>query len=178
MMHKGEEQMSRRNVLKYLAAVFAWLLWPTGKESVADKTAIEHPYKDPLEYTKHLRCDNCGMDRNKWARTRYSFNSPKGELHTCSIHCLAVLSVKLKTAPRDVMAAEYFHPENMLDAEKAFYVIGSRAPGTMTISSKIAFSSREEAEAFARKQGGRTAGFEQAMKEAMNEIKHHIKSHE
>jgi len=154
------------------------LLWATGKESVADKSAIEHPFKEPPEYTKHVRCDNCGMDRNKWARTRYSFQSPEGEFHTCSIHCMAVLSVKLKTDPRNVKAAEYFHPENMLDAEKAFYVIGSRAPGTMTMSSKIAFSSKEEAEAFAREQGGRTAGFDAAMTEAMNEIKGHMKSHE
>lgn len=169
--------MNRRTVLKYLAAGFACLLWPTGSRSAAVKTAIEHPFKEPPEYSKHVRCDNCGMDRNKWARTRYSFDSPHGEFHTCSIHCLAVLSIKLKTVPRNVKAAEYFHPENMLDAEKAFYVIGSSAPGTMTMSSKIAFSSREEAEAYSREQGGRTAGFDGAMNAAMNEINRHMKSH-
>lgn len=167
--------MNRRSALKFLAALFSFLLWPADNKAFAGGAAVEHPIDHPKEYTKHKRCANCGMDRNKWARTRHSFHSDKGEFHTCSIHCVAVLSIKLRTEARGVRVAEYFYPENMVGADKAFYVIGSRAPGTMTGTSKIAFSSRNAAESFAREQGGRQAGFKEAMDEAMKEIKRHMK---
>lgn len=132
----------------------------------AEKFEIDHPINNPHKYTDKVKCDNCGMDRNKWARTRHEFESSKGSVHTCSIHCVAVMCLKLKQEPKNVKAAEYLHPEKMLDSDKAFYVIGSTAPGTMTQKSKIAFSSKEEAEKFAAKYGGAAANFEGAMNEA------------
>ncbi len=132
---------------------------------------IEHPIKNPQRYTDHSRCDNCGMDRNRWARTRYEFETSKGRFYTCSIHCVAVLAYfKAKEVPRNVKVAEYMRPERMIDAEKAIFVIGSYAPGTMSPVSKIAFSSREEAERFAMKYGGRIADFKTTLSEAKKEI--------
>lgn len=131
---------------------------------------IEHPLKNPPIYTEHKRCDNCGMDRNKWARTRYDFDTSKGRFYTCSIHCVAVMSYKLKEEPRNVMVAEYLRPEKMLDADKASFVIGSSAPGTMSPISIIAFPSREEAERFASRYGGKVADFKEALGEAKREI--------
>jgi len=132
----------------------------------AEKPDIEHPIKNPPKYTDRERCDNCGMDRNKWARTRYEFQTSKGTFHTCAIHCVAVMSMKLKEEPKNVKVAEYLHPENMLDAEKAFFVVGSSAPGTMTQKSKIAFPSKDTAEKFAAKYGGTVTNFEGALSEA------------
>lgn len=137
----------------------------------AEKFDIEHPLKNPQKYTEKTNCDNCRMDRNKWARTRHEFHNSKGTFHTCSIHCVAAMSRKMKENPGDVKVAEYMHPENMLDAGKAFYVIGSTAPGTMTGKSKIAFSKKEEADKFAARYGGVVAGFERALTEARKELK-------
>lgn len=131
---------------------------------------IEHPIKNPQRYTAKDRCDNCGMDRNKFARTRHEFQTSKGKFYTCSIHCVAVMGMKLKEEPRDVKVAEYLHPERMLDADRAYYVIGSSAPGTMTLRSKIAFSTKEEAERFALRYGGTVSSFEQALLEARKEV--------
>jgi len=132
---------------------------------------IEHPIKNPPLYTDHRRCDNCLMDRNKWARTRYDFETSKGKFYTCSIHCVAVLSLKLKEEPKNVRVAEYMRPETMLEASRAFFVIGSIAPGTMSKISKIAFSSKEEAESFVKRYGGRVVDFNTALSEALKEIK-------
>ncbi len=132
---------------------------------------IEHPIEDPKRYTDHPRCDNCGMDRNRWARTRYEFETSKGRFYTCSIHCVVVLAFfKLKEVPQDVKVAEYLRPERMLDAERAVFLIGSSMPGTMSPVSKIAFSSKEEALRFAMKYGGRIADFKTALSEAKKEI--------
>lgn len=131
-----------------------------------ERLEIEHPIKNPPKYTDKEKCDNCGMDRNKWARTRHEFRNSKGAFYVCSINCVAALSIKTKTHPMDVKVAEYLKPDNMLDAEKAFYVVGSTAPGTMSPISKAAFSVKEEAEKFAVKYGGTVMDFEGALNAA------------
>jgi nitrous oxide reductase accessory protein NosL len=135
-----------------------------------EELVIEHPFKNPIKYTDKEKCDNCGMDRNKWARTRHEFRTSKGPFHTCSIFCVAVMSMKFKEAPVKVSVADYLHPERMIDADKAFYVIGSTAPGTMTIVSKIAFPSKEDAQRFVSRYGGTISGFKGALAAARKEI--------
>ncbi|MBI4686868.1 MAG: nitrous oxide reductase accessory protein NosL [Nitrospirae bacterium] len=155
-------------------AVFAGTIF------TAEKFNIEHPIKNPPKYTDKERCDNCGMDRNKWARTRYEFETSKGKFHTCSIHCVAVMKMKLADTPKSVKAAEYLNPEKMFDADTAFYVIGSTAPGTMTAKSKIAFPSKEEAEKFSAKYGGTVGSFSDALSEAEKDVhghRHHEHKH-
>ena len=169
--------MSRRDLLKFAAGLMAGIIWPFRKYLFAEKPGVEHPISAPLVYTEKTRCDNCGMDRNKWARTRYDFTSDKGAYHTCSIHCLAVLSMKLQTKAENVKTAEYFHPEHMLKADEAVYVIGSDAPGTMTRTSKIAFGERGEAEKFIVDHGGRIGDFYGALAEAIKELDTHMKPH-
>ncbi|MEW6410795.1 MAG: nitrous oxide reductase accessory protein NosL [Nitrospirota bacterium] len=138
-----------------------------------EKFDIEHPIKNPLRYTDKEKCDNCSMSRNKWARTRYEFETSKGKIYTCSIHCVVVMSMRLKEEPKDVKVAEYLCPERMIDADKAFYVIDSTAPGTMTKRSKITFSTKEKAEKFAARYGGTVAMFEDALSETKKEVHIH-----
>jgi len=135
----------------------------------AERLTIEHPFRSPQKFTDHERCDNCGMDRNKYARTRYEFETDRGTHYTCSIACVAVLGMKLNEQSRNVRVAEYLHPEKMLDAGRAFYVMGSTAPGTMTAVSKIAFESRKKAAAFAARYGGKVVGFSDALDAARKE---------
>jgi nitrous oxide reductase accessory protein NosL len=138
-----------------------------------EKLEIEHPIKNPTKYTDREKCDNCGMDRNKWARTRYEFQNSKGSFYTCSIHCVAVMGIKIKEEVRNVKVAEYLRPEKMLDADRAFFVVGSTAPGTMTAKSKIAFSTKEEADKFAARYGGIVTNYEGALNEAKTGIHGH-----
>jgi nitrous oxide reductase accessory protein NosL len=155
----------------FFAVIVSFAL--SGSVFSAEDFNIEHPIKNPPKYSEKTRCDNCGMDMNKWARTRYEFQMNRDKYHTCSIFCVAAMSAKLKAEPSGVRAAEYLHPEKMLDANKAYYVIGSTAPGTMTRTSKIAFSSKQEAEKFAAKYGGSVSGFGAALAEVKKEIHKH-----
>lgn len=169
--------MNRRNFLKYFLSLLLYLAFPLKRAISAEDLNIEHPINNPPEYTDKKKCDNCGMDRNKWARTRHGFQNPEGKFYTCSIHCVAALSMKLKEEPANVKAAEYFHPENMLDAKKAVYIMGSALPGTMTKISKVALASEEEAEKIIGKYGGTVLSFEKALSEAKKEIPSHSKTH-
>lgn len=169
--------MNRRELLKFLAVLSTGLFVPLKGRAFAKNLDIEHPFKNPPAYTDKQRCDNCGMDRNKFARTRHEFQNAKGKFYTCSIHCVAALNMKLQEKAEQVKVAVYLHPENMLDADKAVYVIGSSAPGTMTLKSKIAFASRAEAEKFAADYGGQIGGFESALAEAAKELHQHQHMH-
>ena len=171
--------MSRRKLFKFLAMLFLSLFFPFKSLGFAEKLKIEHPIKNPPDYTDKKRCDNCGMDRHKWARTRHEFQNPEGRFYTCSMHCLVILSIKMKEDARNVKVADYFHPDRMLNADDAVYVTGSAAPGTMTKTSKIAFSSKKESEKFVAEYGGTISGFEGALSEARKEIQHQrMKSHQ
>lgn len=158
---------------KILLIIISILLFSYGGLKATEKFLLPHPIKDPVHYTDRVKCDNCGMNRNKWARTRYQFHTPKGRFYTCSIHCLAVLNIKLNEEPEDVQVAEYMDPEKMIDAQKAVYIIGSAAPGTMTSKSKLAFASKEEAEQFVLTYGGKLMTFEDAFREAKREVQRH-----
>ena len=131
---------------------------------------IDHPIKNPKMYSQTKLCPNCGMMINMWARTRHSFHHPEGDLTTCSIHCLADKTVSSGAEADNVNVALYMDPDNMTPAEQASYVIGSAAPGTMTMKSKIAFADRASAEQFAASYGGQVVNFQEALAEAKMEL--------
>jgi len=131
---------------------------------------IEHPIKNPKMYSETMICPNCGMMINMWARTRHSFHHPEGDFTTCSIRCLADKSVSSGADADNVRVALYVDPDTMVPVAEAFYVIGSTAPGTMTMKSKIAFADSAAAEQFASNYGGQVVDFQGALAAAMMEL--------
>jgi copper chaperone NosL len=131
---------------------------------------IEHPIKNPKMYSESLMCPNCGMMINMWARTRHSFHHPEGDFTTCSIHCLADKIVSSGADADNIHVALYIDPDKMIPVDKATYVIGSTAPGTMTMKSKIAFADKTSAEEFVSNYGGQAVDFQAALAEAKMEL--------
>jgi nitrous oxide reductase accessory protein NosL len=137
----------------------------------AGKTpAVEHPIKSPKMYSKVKLCGNCGMMINMWARTRHSFRHAEGDFTYCSIRCVADKEKNSGQPATDVHVALYMHPDKVIPAAKAAYVIGSSAKGTMTMHSKIAFESKENAEQFAAAYGGTVTDYAGALKAAAKEL--------
>ena len=62
-------------------------------------------------------------------------------------------------------------PKTMRAAENASYVVGSKAKGTMTKTSKLAFTSQKEAEEFAGTCGGEVMDFQKTFKLAKKSLK-------
>ena len=139
----------------------------TAAEKIPD---IEHPMQSPKMYSETMKCPNCGMMINMWARTRHSFHHPEGDLTTCSIRCLADKSVSSGAEAENVQVAVYIDPDRMIPAESASYVIGSTAPGTMTMKSKIAFADKASAEEFSSTYGGQVVDFQGALAAAKMEL--------
>ncbi len=143
----------------------------TAEEKVSVQVPdVEHPMKKPKMYSTVKRCPNCGMMINMWARTRHSFQHPEGEMTTCSIRCMADKAVSSGAEPANAQVAMYLVPENMMPVEKAMYVIGSTAPGTMTMKSKVAFPDKMSAKQFAEAYGGQVVSFQGAYKAAKAEL--------
>jgi copper chaperone NosL len=122
---------------------------------------------------KIASCKYCGMDRAKFAHSRMLVTYDDGsQLGTCSIHCLAVdLALNIDKTPKTIEVGDY-NTKNLIDAEKAFWVIGGNKPGVMTKRAKWAFENQSDAEAFIKVEGGKVATFDDAMKasyEDMNE---------
>lgn len=131
---------------------------------------IEHPIKKPKMYSETKLCPNCGMMINMWARTRHSFHHPEGDFTTCSIRCLADKTVSSGAEADNVQVSLYTDPDNMVQIEKVKYVIGSTAPGTMTMKSKIAFADSGSADQFASSYGGKVVDFQEAFAAAKMEL--------
>src|SRR5512138_2468399 len=78
-------------------------------------------------------CNNCGMDRKAYGYSRMLVNYKDGtRIGVCSLHC-AVTNVDASKG-RDVaslMVADR-NSRTLIDAEKAFWVIGGKKRGVMT----------------------------------------------
>ena len=119
----------------------------------------------------HKNCKYCGMDREKFAHSRMLIEYEDGSsVGACSIHCVAVdLAQALDKKPKAILVADY-NKKDLIDAEKAFWVIGGKKPGVMTKTAKWAFADKKDAEAFIKENGGKLANFDDAMKASYEDM--------
>jgi nitrous oxide reductase accessory protein NosL len=109
-------------------------------------------------------CQYCGMDRAKFAATRMLVEYENGTvIGTCSIHCAAVdLAQSFGKAIKALKVADHRTGE-LVDAEKAVWVVGAGVPGVMAAKSRVAFAGKADAEAFRKEKGGEIADFNAAI---------------
>ena len=125
---------------------------------------------------KQPSCKYCGMDRAKFAHSRMLLEYDDGTaVGTCSIHCLAVdLALNIDKTPKSIQVGDY-GTKNLIDAEKAFWVVGGSKMGVMTKRAKWAFEKKEDAQKFLAQYGGQSATFDQAMTAAYEDMYSDIK---
>ncbi len=120
---------------------------------------------------KHPECPYCGMDRNKFAHSRVLLTYDDGvEMGFCSLRCAAVdLANNIDAAPASIQVGDY-NTKALIDAERAFWVIGGNKMGVMSKRAKWAFATKTDAEAFIVANGGELADFETAIKAAYTDL--------
>jgi copper chaperone NosL len=116
-------------------------------------------------------CKYCGMDREKFAHSRMVVEYDDGTVFgSCSLHCTAIdLALNLDKTPKLIWVGDYY-TKALINAEKAFWVVGGAKPGVMTKRAKWAFAQKEEAEKFMKENGGTMADFDGALKAAYEDI--------
>ena len=120
---------------------------------------------------KHPNCKYCGMDRKMFAHSRMLLVYEDGsELGACSLHCVAVdMALNIDKMPKTIQVAD-FNTKNLIDAEKAVWVIGGEKQGVMSKRAKWAFEKKADAEAFIKANHGTLADFDAAIKAAYEDM--------
>ena len=123
------------------------------------------------DIAKHPACPLCGMDRTKFAHSRVFVEYDDGTTYgACSVHCAAIdMVVHIDKAPQAVMVGD-FNTKQLIDAEKAVWVIGGQKMGVMTKRAKWAFADETAAQNFMAEYGGKRAGFEEAIKATFEDM--------
>lgn len=114
-----------------------------------------------------LYCPNCGMNLPKFYKTGHAVKLKDGSHRQyCSIHCLVeemelgVLKDKKDTI--DEILVVDTNSLKMIDAKKAYYIVGSKIAGTMSMVSQYAFENIDDALAFLNTNGGEMKSFDEA----------------
>jgi copper chaperone NosL len=158
-----------------------WLA-ASGQACDGDGTPLQfipktQPDADPLsdELSKYPVCPYCGMNRTKWHHSRHLVQYDDDLVDgTCSIHCLAIsLSLNLDRGPKAIYAADFGAESEikpLVKVDQASYLIGSELPATMSAHSKMAFADKTAAKLAQKANGGKLAGFDQALRETYTDM--------
>jgi copper chaperone NosL len=115
-------------------------------------------------------CSLCGM-RLDDSRNRMLIEYDDGtKLDMCSMHCTAAEFAAHREKTLKRLWVSDYNSNKLIDAKKAYWVIGGNKSGVMTKRAKWAFEKREEAEQFIRDNGGQIATFDEAMKATFEDM--------
>jgi copper chaperone NosL len=120
------------------------------------------------DISEYNSCAQCGMHRDKFAHSRvYIQFSDGSSTGTCSVNCAAVeLKGAATKTVKTFMVGDYLSRE-LIDAKKAFWVMGGEKAGVMTRNPKWAFAEEKAAQAFVKENGGRLVTFDEVLQAAM-----------
>jgi copper chaperone NosL len=116
-------------------------------------------------------CKYCGMSRSMNDHSRMLIEYEDGTTTAfCSLHCAAVdLANNIDKTPKSIKVGDV-NTKQLIDAEKAVWVVGGARSGVMTKRAKWAFEKKDDAEAFIKANQGKTASFEEVMKMAYEDM--------
>ncbi|WP_228711707.1 nitrous oxide reductase accessory protein NosL [Arcobacter arenosus] len=156
-------------MLKYLLILMLFFGNYLNAETFS-KEASNEPILVQKGEEKHW-CPVCGMNIKKFYKTSHTSTLENGTPRQyCSIRCLAKDKEEYGIDENNIKVIDAKH-EKLIDAKKAFYVIGSKVKGTMSMTSKLAFEKELDAKEFIKQYGGKIASFAEALKEAQNSLK-------
>lgn len=112
-------------------------------------------------------CPICGMSiKHNYKTSHASVHKDGTKTQYCSIRCL----VADNDAILDEVKVTDAKSEKIIDANKAFYVVGSKVKGTMSKVSKFAFENENDAKDFIKNFGGEIKTFKEAVQIAKNSL--------
>lgn len=120
-------------------------------------------------------CPICGMNIKKYYKTSHATTLQNGTPRQyCSINCLVRDKEEYGIDSNNIKVVDA-KTEKLINAKKAFYVIGSKINGTMSKISKIAFEKEEEAKEFIQRYKGEIISFDEVLKKTQDSLKNDLK---
>jgi len=116
-------------------------------------------------------CTYCGMKKAMFGHSWMNIERMDGSVvGVCSVHCAAVdMALNVDKPAKKITVGDY-NSKKQIDAEKAYWVLGGDQMGVMTSRAKWAFVSKETADDFISKHGGRPATFDDIMKASFEDM--------
>jgi len=109
-------------------------------------------------------CVKCGMTLPKFYKTNHAAKVDGKIEQFCSMHCL-VEEINSGKNVTDIQVVDNTTLK-FIPVDKAWYVVGSNKPATMSQVSKYAFGEKAAAEAFAKNFGGKVMRFKELLAQA------------
>lgn len=135
-----------------------------------DKEAITKPVLVQDGKSKAW-CPVCSMSIKKFYKTSHTAKSKDGtQRQYCSIRCL-VVDHKEHGVDLNTIKSIDNKTEKLIDVRKAYYVVDSDIPGTMSKVSKLSFSSKDDALKFVDEYEGKLVNFKEAFNMATVSLK-------
>lgn len=115
-------------------------------------------------------CSICGMDRKVYGYSRMLVQYKDGSaVGVCSLHCAVTEIDANKGRHVASMLVADRDTRLLINAEKAFWVMGGKKRGVMTKTAKWAFATKEAAQLFVDSNGGQIADWSAAMNAARDD---------
>jgi nitrous oxide reductase accessory protein NosL len=108
-----------------------------------------------------LYCTICGMTLPMFYKTNHAADVDSEVHQYCSIHCVVDEKDIQGKNVKNIKVVDT-NSLKFIDASSAYYVVGSNKKGTMSMVSKYAFASKDDANSFIKENGGKLATFEEA----------------
>ncbi|MCK5110465.1 MAG: nitrous oxide reductase accessory protein NosL [Arcobacteraceae bacterium] len=112
-------------------------------------------------------CPTCGMTLPMFYKTNHAAKHAGHNKQYCSIVCLVEDAIVNGTKLTDFKVVDN-STLKFIDSKKAFFVVGSKKPGTMSVVSKYAFGTKGAADKFAAANGGKVMKFDALYKLVVN----------
>jgi nitrous oxide reductase accessory protein NosL len=120
---------------------------------------------------EHRSCAVCGMDRKAYGYSRMLIRfQDGGQIGVCSLHCAVSELDAHKDRPAASILVADRETRELVDAEKAFWVLGGKKRGVMTMVPTWAFDSEASARGFCSTHGGALASWAEVQATARKEI--------
>jgi copper chaperone NosL len=144
-----------------VAGLVIWLLL----QSLPSLAQIQNDIK------RHPACQYCGMDRKHFAHSRMVVHHKDGKsVGVCSIFCAAKDYLRSPDDAPDSISVGDYNTKKLIDAIKAYWVMGGSKSGVMTNRAKWAFENKQDALAFIKMYGGELIDFGGAMKASYEDV--------
>lgn len=126
--------------------------------------------EEQMDVSRHRECSECGMDRKAYGFSRMLVIFPDGkEVGVCSLHCtVLVMESKQGETVKALLVADR-NSHDLIPAEKAFWVLGGKKRGVMTMRAKWAFTTKEAAQDFVKEYGGEIVTWDAALTAAKDD---------
>jgi len=146
-------------------------------KAMANYRAVPSSKAEILQDGKNkMYCPICGMTLPMFYKTNHAATDHEGHTHQyCSIVCEIEDAVKNGKKLTDFKVVDNTTLKFM-DAKKAYFVVGSKKPGTMSVVSKYAFGTKDAAQTFANANGGDIMNFDEVYKMVEKSLEKDLKA--